>query len=123
MVNYIFFINGKNSIILKIWAIIFFIVLVDVYIERFTGSNIFGFGKLEINGVPQPYANRVISFFRTEPIAGAFLCGFGFIVIGYILNFLKSKRILKICGFLLVILFLVGVILTGERSNGLKDGH
>ena len=61
MVNYIF-INEKNSIILKIWAIIFFIVLVDVYIERFTGSNIFGFGKLEINGVPQPYAVELLTF-------------------------------------------------------------
>ena len=91
-----------------------------IYIERFTGSNILGFGKLEIDGVPQPYANRVISFFRTEPIAGAFLCGFGFIVTSYALNFLKSKRIEKIFGFLLVILFLFGVILTGERSNGLK---
>ena len=87
MVNYLFFINEKNLNILKIWTIIFFIVLIDVYIERFTGSNILGFGKLEINGVPQPYANRVISFFRTEPIAGAFLCGFGFIVTSYALNF------------------------------------
>ena len=82
--------------VLLILSTIFFIVLVDTYIERFTGGNIFGFGKLEIDGVPQPYANRVISFFRTEPIAGAFLCGFGFIVISYTLNFLKSKRILKI---------------------------
>ncbi len=120
MVNYIFFISGKKSIILKIWAIIFFIVLVDVYIERFTGSNIFGFGKLEINGVPQPYANRIISFFRTEPIAGAFLCGFSFIVVGYIFNFLKSQKNLKIFGFLILVLCLLGVILTGERSNGLK---
>ena len=120
MINYIFVIDKKNFNTLKIWAAIFFIVLVDVYIERFTGSNIFGFGKLEINGVPQPYANRVISFFRTEPIAGAFLCGFCFIVTGYILNFLKSHKILKIFGFLLILLILVGVILTGERSNGLK---
>ena len=120
MVNYIFFINGKNSIILKIWAIIFFIVLIDVYIERFTGSNIFGFGKLEINGVPQPYADRIISFFRTEPIAGAYLCGFCFIVIGYIFNFLKSQNNFKIFGFLILLLSLFGVILTGERSNGLK---
>ena len=120
MVNYIFFINEKNSIILKIWAIIFFIVLVDVYIERFTGSNIFGFGKLEINGVPQPYADRIISFFRTEPIAGAFLCGFCFIVMGYIFNLLKSQKNLKIFGFLILALCLFGVILTGERSNGLK---
>ena len=120
IVNYLFFINEKNSNILKIWTIVFFIVLVDVYIERFTGSNIFGFGKLEIDGVPQPHADRVISFFRTEPIAGAFLCGFCFIVLGYILNFLKSQKILKIFGFFLILLTLVGVILTGERSNSLK---
>ncbi len=120
MVNYIFFINRKNSIIMNIWTIIFFIILVDVYIERFTGSNIFGFGKLEINGVPQPYANRVISFFRTEPIAGAFLCGFCFIVMGYVLKFLKFKKILKTLGFLIIVSCLFGVILTGERSNGLK---
>ena len=120
MINYIFFINEKDSIIFKIWAIIFFIVLIDVYIERFTGSNIFGFGKLEINGVPQPYADRIISFFRTEPIAGAYLCRFCFIVIGYIFNFLKSQKNLKIFGFLILLLCLFGVILTGERSNGLK---
>ena len=62
IVNYIFFINEKNFSILKIWTAIFFVVLIDVYIERFTGSNILGFGKLEIDGIPQPYANRVISF-------------------------------------------------------------
>ena len=76
MINYFFFIFKKNLDILKIWAIIFFIILVDTYIERFTGSNIFGFGKLEIDGIPQPYGDRVTSFFRTEPITGAFLCGF-----------------------------------------------
>ena len=78
------------------------------------------FGKLEINGIPQPYGERVISFFRTEPLAGAYLCGFSFIILGYILNFLKSKKIFKIFGFLIILLCLVGIILTGERSNGLK---
>ena len=120
MINYFFFINEKNLNILKIWATIFFIILVDTYIERFTGSNIFGFGKLEIDGVPQPGGDRVMSFFRNEPITGAYLCGFCFVVIGYILNFLKSQKIFKIFGFLLILLTLVGVMLTGERSNGLK---
>ena len=120
IVNYIFFINEKNFSILKIWTAIFFVVLIDVYIERFTGSNILGFGKLEIDGIPQPYANRVISFFRTEPIAGAYLSGFCFIVTGYILNYLKPKKILKILGFIIVLISLVGIILTGERSNSLK---
>ncbi len=120
MVNYFFFINTKNLNVFKIWTIIFFIVLIDIYIERFTGSNIFGFGKFEVNGVRQPYGDRVISFFRTEPIAGSFICGFSFIILGYILNTLKSKKILKIFGFFIMLLCLIGVMLTGERSNGLK---
>ena len=120
IVNYLFFVDEKNLNVFKIWTIIFFIVLVDTYIERYTGSNIFGFGKLEIDGVKQPHGKRVMSFFRNEPIAGAFLCGFCFIVLGYILNFLKSQKILKIFGLFLILLSLAGVILTGERSNGLK---
>ena len=34
----------------------------DVYIERFTGSNILGFGRSEIDGIPQLDPDRVISF-------------------------------------------------------------
>ena len=120
MVNYLFFINKNNSNIFKIWTTIFFIVLIDIYIERFTGSNILGFGKIEINGVPQPHGQRVISFFKDEPIAGAFICGFSFIVLGYILNSLRSKKIFKIFGLIIILACLIGIILTGERSNGLK---
>ena len=120
MANYLFFIFEKSSNALKIWTIIFFVVLVDIYIERFTGSNIFGFGRIEIDGVPQPHGSRVVSFFRTEPIAGAFICGFTFIIVGYILNFLKSKNKLKTLGFVIILFCLVGIMLTGERSNGFK---
>ena len=118
MVNYIFFINEKNSNILKIWTIVFFVVLVDVYIERFTGSNILGFGGMQEGFQPRGY--RVVSFFRSEPIPGAFICGLSFIVLGYILNFLKSKKSLKLIGFLIILFCLIGIMLTGERSNGLK---
>ena len=126
--RFILFLNGKLSFFyfrkssntFKIWTIIFFIVLIDIYIERFTGSNIFGFGKIEIDGVPQPHGARVVSFFRTEPIAGAFICGFTFIIVGYILNFLKSKNKLKSLGFIIILFCLVGIMLTGERSNGFK---
>ena len=114
MINYLFFINEKNFYIFKIWTIIFFIVLVDIYIERFTGSNIFGFGKID-----QPYGDRVISFFRTEPIAGSFICGFAFIIFGYILNFLNQKSF-KALGLVSILFCLVGIMLTGERSNSLK---
>ena len=120
MTNYLFFVFKKGADAFKIWTVIFFIVLVDIYIERFTGSNIFGFGKIEIDGVPQPHGVRVVSFFRTEPIAGAFICGFTFIIVGHILNFLKSKNKLKVLGFIIILFCLVGVMLTGERSNGFK---
>ena len=120
MVNYLFFVFEKSSNVFRIWTIIFFIVLVDIYVERFTGSNIFGFGKIEIDGIPQPHGARVVSFFRTEPIAGAFICGFTFIIVGYILNFLKSKNKLKSLGFIIILFCLVGIMLTGERSNGFK---
>ena len=63
MVNYLFSINEKNESIFKIWTTVFFIVLVDIYIERFTGSNILGFGK-EINGVLQPHGDRVMFFYK-----------------------------------------------------------
>ena len=120
MINYLFFINEKSLNILKTWSIIFFIVLIDIYIERFTGSNIFGFGKIEINGISQDHGPRVTSFFRNEPIAGAFICGFCFLVLGYILSFLKSPKILKIFGFIIILVCLIGIMVTGERSNGLK---
>ena len=118
MVNYLFFISEKNFNILKVWAIVFFIVLIDIYIERFSGNNILGFGGIQ--GDIQTRGYRVVSFFRTEPIPGAFICGFSFIVLGYILSFLKSNRILKLFGFLIILFCLIGIILTGERSNGLK---
>ena len=118
MVNYLFFISEKNFNILKIWTIVFFIVLVDIYIERFSGSNILGFSGIE--GDIQTRGYRVVSFFRTEPIPGAFICGLSFIVLGYILSFLKSNRIFKLFGFLIILFCLIGIILTGERSNGLK---
>ena len=118
MINYLFFISEKNLNILKIWSIVFFTVLIDIYIERFTGSNILGFGGIENDIQTRGY--RVVSFFKTEPIPGAFICGFSFIVIGFILNFLKEKRILKLLGFIIIFFCLVGVMVTGERSNGLK---
>ena len=48
------------------------------------------------------------------------MCGFSFIILGYIFNYLKSQKSLKIFGILIALLCLVGIMLTGERSNGLK---
>ena len=65
-------------------------MIVDIYVERYTGSNILGYGKIQIDGVLQPNGFRVVSFFKTEPIAGAFAAGFFFIISGYLINSLKK---------------------------------
>ena len=44
----------------------------------------FGWGAQEINGIPQPNGSRVVSFFKDEPIAGAYLNGFIFLILGYL---------------------------------------
>ncbi len=92
------------------WSIIISIVLIDVFIESFTGRNIFGFGEL--------YGKRIVSFFKDEPIVGGFLNGFYLIIIGFLLNELKySKSYFTI---LFSIIFIISILLTGERSNTIK---
>ena len=58
-----------------------------------------------------------MSFFKNEPIAGAFISGFIFILFGNLLDKFPNKKIIPFL-FLLIVLF--GIILTGERSNSIK---
>ena len=76
----------------KFWTLVFLLVIIDIYIERFTGSNLLGYGKIQIDGVLQPHGPRVVSFFKTEPIAGAFITGFFFIVSGYLIDIYKKVK-------------------------------
>ena len=75
-INYLFYIEQKNFRIFYFWTIIFLIFVFDVNFERITGANIFGWGANSIDGIEQPHGPRVVSFFKDEPIAGAFLNGF-----------------------------------------------
>ena len=79
-------------------------------IESFTGRNILGFGEL--------YGKRIVSFFKDEPIVGGFLNGFYLIIIGFLLNEFKyDKNYLTI---LISIIFIISILLTGERSNTIR---
>jgi len=118
--NYFLYYFNNSKKIFKFWFLILIIFVIDVYIERFTGSNILGFGKIEINGVQQPDGKRVVSFFKDEAIAGAYISGFIFLISGYILMLFKKKNLSKIYAFLIITLLIVGVVLTGERSNSIK---
>ncbi len=120
-INLIFHKFGNNKFLFTFWTSIFLLVIVDIYIERFTGSNLFGFGKIEIDGIVQPHGLRVVSFFKTEPIAGAFSTGFIFIISGFLVDSLKNKKNKLNVFLLLIILFsLIGILITGERSNTIK---
>ena len=110
-INYFFYKNRHSQNLLLFWLGIISIMLVDVYIEYFSGSNIFGWGDEE------PYAKRVVSFFKDEPISGAFLSGFILMIFGYLLTKYSKKKIIPIA-FLLMSFF--GVYITGERSNTIK---
>ena len=115
-INYFFF-HFNSRKILNYWTILFSIFVFDVYYEYFVGSNIFGWGALEIDGVEQPHALRIISFFKDEPIAGAFMSGFIFLLFGNLLNEYPQKKILGVIFLLTVFL---AILLTGERSNTIK---
>ncbi len=119
-INYLFFAIKISKKIFFIWTIIFLIFIFDVYFERFTGANIFGWGAISSNGVPQPHGERIVSFFKDEPIAGAFINGFIFIILGYLLNILKNKEYGNMIFFIAILIFFSSVLITGERSNTLK---
>ena len=108
--NYFFQNERFFKKVFKFWSIVIFIVLIDVFIESFTGKNILGYGEL--------YGKRIVSFFKDEPIVGGFLNGFYLIIIGFLLNEFKyNKNYLTV---LFSIIFIIAILLTGERSNTIK---
>ena len=119
-VNYLFFITKTSEKIFFFWTILFLIFILDVYFERFSGVNLFGWGASSLNGVPQPHGERIVSFFKDEPIAGAYINGFIFLILGNLLNTLKNKKIGKLIFFLAIFIFFSSLLITGERSNTLK---
>ena len=107
--NFFFLHDHFYKKVLKFWSLVIFIVLIDVFIERFMGQNIFGFSD---------YSGRVVSFFKDEAIVGGYLNGFYLLIIGFLMIELNKKNFLLI--FFILILFVVTIMLTGERSNSLK---
>ena len=119
-INYIFYISNTNLSIFKIWMIVFTLLVLDVYLERFTGTNMLGWGASEINGVKQPDGLRVQSFFKDESIVGTFIHGFIFLIIGYLLTIFNKKNKINFLIYLLIFCFLLSIVFTGERSSTIK---
>lgn len=94
--------NINRGVIFKTWFIIIFIIIIDVYFEKFFGNNIIGI----ISSDPQ----RVASFFNEELIVGSFLFAFSFLVFS-----IFFKKNIKIYWSLILILGMA-IFLSGERA-------
>ena len=107
--NYFFHQKQFYEKMIKIWMIILTIVIFDVFVEFTFGRNLLGYGEL--------YGDRIVSFFKDEPIVGGYINGFFLVILGFLLNKkIKSRYYVFIC----LIFFLIAIIITGERSNNIR---
>jgi O-antigen ligase len=98
--------------IIMFWTIIIFVVLFDVYYEFFNDRNLLGFFSSD--------STRISSFFGKELIVGSFLIGMGFICVGFSFQQYNVNKKLFLLQILLLVLLIIGIFITGERSNFLK---
>ena len=110
-VNYFFFYYKNDRKLLDFWSVVLFALIIDVFIEYFFETNLFGLGAKD-----QIYGDRITSFFKDEPIVGAYLVGFIFLVFGHLLK--RNNK--KTFAFIFLIIAFMSVIFTGERSNTIK---
>ena len=112
-INYLFSNYQNTDFIFKIWILIFLIILFDCYFEIIFGRNTLGYTT--------GFGNRIVSFFKDEPVVVAFLNGFAFILFGFLFKNFENKYFKeKFFIYLIIFLFLLCIILTGERSNTIK---
>lgn len=116
--NYFFLEKDFYKKIFKFWIIIFLIISFDVFIEQFSGSNIFGFNYGDRFGTDGVKYDRIVSFFKDEPVVGSFINGFYLLLFGFLLNELKKNKLIFSFGLLLI--FFMAIVLTGERSSTIK---
>ena len=111
--NYFFYNKSFIDRVLTVWIITLSILSLDAYIESIFGQNILGYGE--------EYGQRIVSFFKDEPIVGGYINGFYLIIIGYL--FYINKNISNKYKYIILIFsifFISAIILTGERSNSIK---
>ena len=111
--NYFFYNKDFVNRVLIVWMITLSLLSLDVYFESIFGKNILGYGE--------EYGERIVSFFKNEPIVGGYINGFYLIIIGYL--FYLNKNISNKYKYIILIFsifFISAIILTGERSNAIK---
>lgn len=117
-INYFFKNENFYTKVFKFWLFIILIVSLDTCIEQFTGKNIFGFNYGERFHNGEPFFSRVVSFFKDEAVVGGYFLGFYFMLSGFLFDKLNDKKI--IIPYIIMIIILGVIILTGERSNSIR---
>ena len=113
-INLFFKISSSQFQFLNFWSLIVLIVVFDSFVEFSFGKNLLGYGD-------DLYVDWIVSFFKDEPIVGAYLLGFNFIIVGYFFEkFYKQNLKLKLALFLILFTLVGCILITGERSNGIK---
>ena len=111
-VNYFFFKHPHAKNIFYFWAITVLTLTIDSYIEFIFGKNIFGWG-----GINEPHGTRIVSFFKDEPIVGAYLSGFILLIFGFLLQRFKNKNFAP---WIFILFVFSAILISGERSNAIK---
>ncbi len=102
--------NKENKILIEIYkfySLILIIIIFDVLIEYFSGSNILGYRS--------EYIGRIASFTNDELIIGYILC---FLILFTLAFIFKKTKILYF--FAILFIFITISFLIGERSNFIK---
>ena len=97
--------NVRN--IFLMWLITMLVVVLDLFIQYFVGSNILGFKSI--------YPGRLSGFLNEELKIAHLVIGFFIIPISFFLNESKNKYY-----FLLLILFIIIIVLINERANAIR---
>ena len=98
--------------IFKFWILLILLIIIDVFFEKYNGSNLLGFKSLD--------GTRITSFFYDENIVGTFLFSFGFISVVFFFQNKVTKKYQIILNLILVFVFF-SILIAGERSAFLKS--
>lgn len=109
-INYFFNIKYFFKKVFLFWSFFLCVLVFDIFYEFYIGQNIFGFKG--------DYGNRIVSFFKDEPIAGSFVSAFFLLIGGFYLNEYKKHKFWII---FFIIIVLISILFTGERSSFLKS--
>ena len=98
------------SKIYKVWSIILAIVIIDLLVEYFKGTNILGLSSM----MP---GRRLGSFTGQESVIGNYFYGFALITLSYIYQNFSNQNFLNL---FFAIFFIVISFIIGERANFIK---